>query len=79
MTKSLLIVAAILLLGNCYFVIEVDTDVESPRLGGGHPPPPLPLTAVSNQTASCACQKVLLSSLGPAAQYLPGAMGLYQL
>ena len=41
----------------------------------GGPPPVLNLT--SEVGASCSCGKVLLSSLGPAANFQPQAMGTY--
>ena len=40
--------------------------------GGGEPPVSLNLTSVS-----CPCNKLLLSSLGPAATVLPQVMGTY--
>ena len=43
--------------------------------GGGHPPVIQNLT--SDLGASCSCGKVLLSSLGPAANFQPQAMGTY--
>ena len=47
------------------------------RSGGGHPPVTQNLT--SDLAASCSCGKVLLSSLGPAANFQPQAMGTYTL
>ena len=43
----------------------------------GAPPPVQNLTSEVQVGASCSCGKVLLSSLGPAANYQPQAMGTY--
>ena len=45
------------------------------KLDGGHPTVNQNLT--SDLGASCSCGKLLLSSLGPAANYQPQAMGTY--
>ena len=39
-------------------------------LGGGTPP-------VINRTSTCPCAKLLLSSLGPTAQFQPRVLGVY--
>ena len=44
--------------------------------GGGHPPV---LNLTSDVGTSCSCGKVLISSLGPAANFQPQAMGTYSM
>ena len=51
---------------------EDDQGVGGGGCGGGEPPVSLNLTSVS-----CPCNKLLLSSLGPAATVLPQVMGTY--
>ena len=50
-------------------------DRNEKRQGGG--PPPVLQNLTSDLGASCSCGKVLLSSLGPAANFQPQAMGTY--
>ena len=44
---------------------------EIPTQGGGVPP------ALNQTSSSCPCNKLLLSSLGPAAQFQPRTLGVY--
>ena len=54
---------------------EVVINQNEKRQGGG--PPPVLQNLTSDLGASCSCGKVLLSSLGPAANFQPQAMGTY--
>ena len=49
-----------------------DRDQEDKVAGGGEPPQRL-----NSSSMSCPCNKLLLSSLGPAATVLPRVMGTY--
>ena len=75
----LVLASFFLLQGNSFFLIRANISsngldsnvVLSQQYGGGSPPP------LTRKTA-CGCKRILLSSLGPAAQYQPQAMGIYE-
>ena len=51
-------------------IIEGEFMERAESLGGAPPP-------VLNHTTSCPCDKLILSSIGPAATLQPKAMGIY--
>jgi len=53
-------------------VLVEDGGDDSVSVGGGLPP-----TSLLQTSSTCDCNKVLLSSLGPAATYQPNVMGVY--
>ena len=55
------------------FTDEMRIDIAKLQAEGGGRPPSSSVRAA----ASCPCAKLLLSSLGPAATFQPGAMGTY--
>ena len=65
--------SSILITANITYDESDSTVVPSQRSGGG--PPPLP---TRRREYSCGCKRILLSSLGPAAQFQPHAMGIYE-
>ena len=78
MTKVLTIVTSCFLFGvECYFNDNFSSNDVSLLLESGKGAPP-PLGKESS-LASCSCKRLLLSSLGPAAQDLPQTMGIYEL
>ena len=82
MTKVLTIVTSCFLFGvECYFNDNFSSNDVSLLLESGNGPPPSapPPLGKESSLASCSCKRLLLSSLGPAAQDLPQTMGIYEL
>jgi len=70
--KMLLLLLAMCLSTKAITIIEREVlEVENLLSLGGAAPP------VLNQTSSCPCDKLLLSSLGPAVTFQPKVLGVY--